>query len=204
MRSSDGLSTRGINSLIQNFNDALTNPNIEGILLEVNTGGGEVTAAQMLKSAIEQSPKAVVVYAHMMASGGVLGTLTADEIVASGPLARIGSIGTFITISKRFAEWYNENYTDIYADKSGNKNKSFRSLLKGDLSALKQDVNSTNEYFLKEVQKYRQLRGDTDVTLSGELFYAGDAKRRGLIDGIGGFQYAVKRLQANVKLRKNS
>lgn len=188
MRAQDGLSTRGINSLIQDFNAAFTNDNIEGILLETNTGGGEVTAAQILKSVIEDAPKAVVVYAHMMASGGVLGTLAADELIASGPGARIGSIGTFMSLPKGYAELYNNYYTDIYADKSTNKNKAFRKMLEGDLSDLRADINETNEYFLAEVKKYRELKGDVNHTLSGELFFANEAKKRGLIDSIGSFQ----------------
>lgn len=207
MRSKDGASSRGINSLIDDMNAAFDNDRIEGILIEANTGGGEVTAGLMLQSIIEQSPKAVVVYAHQLASAGVRGTLPADEIIASSKSAEIGSIGTFISLPRNFAARYKEYFQDIYADKSTKKNSWFRQWLEGDLSELKDDVNRSNDQFLSDVQKYRQLKGSEkqiEEVLSGKMMYAPEAKRRGLIDGIGGFQYAVKRLKANVNRRKNS
>jgi ClpP class serine protease len=204
MRSQDGLSSQGIQSMVQDLQAAYSNPNIDGILIEANTGGGESLAGTMLQSAIQESPKAVVVYAHLLASAGVRGTLPADEIIASGAGSEIGSIGTFITVNKNFASWYNNNYQDVYADKSGNKNLPFREFLKGNIDPLKANINRSNENFLQEVQSFRQLRGDVQHTLSGEMFSAKQARSRGLIDGIGSFQYAVNRLAANVKLRKTN
>lgn len=201
MRANDGMSSRGVGSLIRDLNAAYDNQNIDGIIIEANTGGGESLAGTMLQSAIEESPKPVVVYAHMLASAGVRGTLAADEIIASGPGAQIGSIGTYITLDKDFARYYTRWYEDLYADKSTNKNKDFREYLKGNVEPLRQSINRSNDNFLKEVQQYRPLRGDVENTLSGELFYAKDAKSRGLVDGVGSFQYAVQRLSANVRRR---
>jgi ClpP class serine protease len=205
MRSKDGASSRGVNSLIEDMNAAFDNDRIQGILIEANTGGGEVTAGLMLQSIIEQSPKAIVVYAHQLASAGVRATLPADEIIASSKSAEIGSIGTFISLPRNFAARYKEYFQDIYADKSTNKNAWFRQWLDGDLSGLKADINRSNDNFLADVQKYRELKGSEkqiEEVLSGKMFYAPEAKRHGLIDGIGGFQYAVKRLKANVNRRK--
>jgi ClpP class serine protease len=207
MRSKDGASSRGVNSLIEDMNAAFDNDRIQGILIEANTGGGEVTAGLMLQSIIEQSPKAIVVYAHQLASAGVRATLPADEIIASSKSAEIGSIGTFISLPRNFAARYKEYFQDIYADKSTNKNAWFRQWLEGDLSGLKADINRSNDNFLADVQKYRELKGSEkqiEEVLSGKMFYAPEAKRRGLVDGIGGFQYAVKRLKANVNRRKKS
>lgn len=206
MRSRDGMSTQGISTLIGDLRAANQNENIDGILIEANTGGGEVTAGQMLLSAIEQSPKAVVVYAHFLASGGVMGTLAADEIIASGPQARIGSIGTYVTLDKTIGNWYSRYYEEIYADKSTNKNADWRAYLRGDYGPIRNMVNKTNDTFLEQVMAYRELRGDSskiEDTLSGQVFFAKEAKSRGLIDGIGSFQYAINRLAANVRRRKS-
>lgn len=206
MRSQDGASHQGINTLIDQINLANANDRIEGILLEVNSGGGEATAAEMLMSAIDNSPKAVVTYAHLSASGAVEGTLPSDEIIASNSGARFGSIGTMMTLPKGYADYHNRNYQDIYADKSTNKNKAFREFLGGNLQPLKDQLNETNEVFHSNVQKYRTLKGNEKTiehTLSGAMFSAKDAKRRGLIDGIGGYEYALKRLTAAVKRRKS-
>lgn len=204
MRSKDGASHQGVGTLINSLQAAYQNDNIQGILLEANTGGGEATAGQMLKAALEQSPKAVVTYAHFLASAGVMGTLPSDEIIASSLMAEIGSIGTYITLSRGFREWYARNFQEVYADKSTNKNKELRQYIAdGDLSGIRAMVNRTNEHFLNDVQQYRPLKGNIENTLSGELFDAPKAKRRGLIDGIGSFQHAIKRLGVHVKRRQN-
>lgn len=204
MRSQDGASTRGIDSLIADINSAFQNENIQGILLEANTGGGESTAGQMLQGALADAPKPVVVYAHQLASAGIMGTLPASEIIASTKGSKFGSIGTFISIDKRFAQWYQSNVTDIYADKSSNKNKEFRDFLAGDFTALKKSLNQSNDRFLADVQAFRTLKGEASTiehTLSGAMFEAGAAKSKGLIDSIGGFQYALKRLSAHANLQ---
>ena len=202
MRSQDGASTRGINSLQSDFHAAYQNDNIDGILLEVNSGGGEGLAGTILQSIIAESPKAVVVWAHFMASAAVRATAPADEIIASTDGSEIGSIGTMITLNRAFANAYNAYYEDLYASKSTNKNSDFREFLKGNKEPLQKGLDTYNEYFLDEMKRYRPLKRDVDHTLSGAMFYAREAKSRGLIDGIGSFTYAVSRLQANAKRRK--
>jgi len=201
MRSQGGLSTRGINELVNDLNFAFAHDNISGVLLEAKTGGGEATAGLMLKSALENAPKPVVVHAHLLASAGIMGTLPADEIIGSGASAQMGSIGTYITFQKGFGEYYKSNYQDIYAGKSKNKNKSFRALIEGNLQVMQSEIDEFNELFLKDVKKYRDLKGNVEDTLSGAMFDAKKAKRRGLIHGIGGHQYALKRLKSLIKLR---
>ena len=202
MRSQDGASTRGVNTLLEDFHAAYQNDNIQGILLEANTGGGEGLAGSMLQATIAESQKAVVVWTHFLASAGVRGTAPADEIIASTESAEIGSIGTMITLNKQFAALYNAYFEEMYAGKSTNKNRDFREYLNGNKGPLQEGLDTYNEYFLDEMKRYRPLKRDVDNTLSGAMFYARQAKSRGLIDGIGSFNYAVSRLQANVKRRK--
>lgn len=196
MRSQDGISSRGVSSLLSDIQAAYQNENIEGILLEVNSGGGESLAGTMLQGALADSPKPVVVYAHMMASAALRATLPVAEIVASGEGAQAGSIGTFITLDRSFAEWYKTWYEDLYADKSVNKNREFRDFLEGNRDTLRKSINRSNQVFLDEVQAYRPLRRDVEHTLSGAMFNAREAKSRGLVDSIGSLTYATQRLAA--------
>lgn len=205
MRSTGGISTRGVNELVDDIRYAYNHPNIEGIIIEANTGGGEAIAGQMLNGALENAPKAVVVYAHFLASAGVMGTLPADEIILSGASAQAGSVGTYITLRKGAADFYKENYTDIYASKSSRKNEGFRSWLEGNLEPLRKNIDEFNETFLSQVEAYRPIKKKYAKELqTGAMFMANDAKKIGLADGVGGFQYALKRLNANIKRRKNS
>jgi len=204
MRAEDGISNRGVSSLVNDLRSAYANPNIEGILLEVNTGGGESLAGSMLQSAIADAPKAVVVYAHFMASAGVRGTAPADEIIAASEGTEIGSIGTMISLNKNYLQEYKQAVEDMYATKSPNKNAHLREYLRGNPRAMQEYVDRHNEVFLGEMKRYRELKGDVEHTLSGAMFTARDAKRRGLIDGIGSWEYALSRLEANMMKRRKS
>lgn len=181
---------------------ANANPNIEGIFIRANTGGGEAMAGQILHNAVKSSQKAVVVYADFLASAGVHGTLAADEIIAGGPQSRIGSIGTYVSIDKELVQWYQDNVDDIYADVSPEKNADWRAYLAGDPEPLKKSVNQNAKLFQNDVKAYRNLGAHAEETLRGDVFFAQDAKRRGLIDGIGTMDYALSRMQANIKRRK--
>lgn len=202
MRSQDGASSHGINTLLNHLNAANQNDRIEGILLEVNSGGGEATAGNMLMSALESNPKPVVVYAHLLASAALHGTLPADEIIASSPGVQIGSIGTMVSVPNWMLNYYKHGVTEIYASKSSNKNLAFRELVKGNKSPLQLELDEHNESFLADVSRFRDLKGDVEHTLSGALLMAPQAKRRGLVDGIGGYDYALKRLTAAVRRKQ--
>lgn len=203
MRAEDGLSSRGIKSLINDIQQANDNPNFKGIIIEANTGGGDTRAGNMLLSAVDSSSKPIVVWSHLLASAGINGTLAADEIIAAGDSAEFGSIGTYFTYNKQFKDWYNQRFQDVYASKSTNKNRPYREFLKGNMQPLQDSLDRSNELFLQTVAKYRQLTGDVEHTLSGEIFPAREAKKRGLIDSIGNLNYAINRVNAHAELRKN-
>jgi len=198
MRSQDGASSRGVSSLIEDLNAAIANPNIQGIVLEVNSGGGQAIAGQMLHTAISSSPKPVVAFGHLVGSAAYMAAMAAEQVIASSAAASFGSIGTMMTLPKGFANWYNQNYEDIYASDSTNKNAAFRAFLQGDLTKLRDELEQSNEQFLAMVRASRELKGGDHYqrhTLSGAMFQAREAKRRGLIDSIGGLDHAISQLE---------
>ena len=205
MRTTDGWYTRGIDSLTQDIYNAYANRNITGILLEGDSGGGDGKAGQKLQSALTDAAIPVVVWGHELGSAAIMGTLPATEIIASSDMSKFGSVGTFVTIDNWMTKWYKQYYTDIYADKSPNKNKASRDLQEGNLETLKTSLNVYNEAFHTEVKKFRDLTGSKqqiDHTLSGEIFYAQEAKKRGLIDGVGTMQFALQRLESYASMPK--
>lgn len=174
--------------------DANNNPRIKGILIRANTGGGETLAGQVLRNAIADSEKPIVIHADFLASAGIDGTLTADEIIASGTSARAGSIGVYCSVSKKMVEWYKANIIDYYSDRSPQKNKDSRGLFADDPSALIESVNEAADIFHAEVKKYRPKVMKNEAAKEGAMFFANDAKKIGLVDGIGNLSYAFRRL----------
>lgn len=202
MLSQDYLFFRGVHHLAAEMIAADNNPNVSGILLEVNSGGGMFTAGQMLLSTMQSIKKPVYVLAHYMASAAVLATLPARVIVASSPGVEVGSIGTYIQINESAIQAEKKTIKTIYAAKSTLKNKLLRAVFAGDYSPYEKYVNEVNEMFLASVKKHRTKA--TPATMTGEVFFAETAKRNGLIDMIGSFQDVVRWMANHLKVEENA
>lgn len=207
MNTDDGVSSRGVESLVEDLRTAYAHENIAAVLLDVSSPGGSSTAAAMLQGAVEERNKPVIsLITGYAASGAYWGALPSDEIIGASNAVEIGSIGAYMVIDQKAFASYKERFTEIYADASPDKNKAFRDAIQGDLSGLKALVNQTAKDFHDVVNQFRALSGDRldkQKTLSGGMFPALEAKTRGLIDGIGGLPYALERTAAWIKIYKN-
>lgn len=202
MRAGDGMSSRGIQSLTEDIRAASGSSNIDAIVLEVNSGGGESIAGDLLFSAVSDATKPVITWTHFLASAAIRGTLPSAEVIASSERTEVGSIGTFASIDKRFVEWYKENVDDIYASDSTAKNAWFREYLAGNKAPLQAEIDRSQKLFAKSVKQFRPISGtpqEIKETLSGAVFTARDAKKRGLIDSIGGLNFAIERARSHAK-----
>ncbi|MEM9527764.1 MAG: S49 family peptidase [Bacteroidota bacterium] len=206
MYSRDTWYRASVSRVVAALREAYEDPDIDGVLLEVNTGGGEVTAGQMMASAIKDRPKPVVAFAHYAASGGIMATMHADEVVASGTTARFGSIGVYTTIDKWLIDYYSRYYKEVYSDLSPDKNEAYREFqTKGTVDKFKEELNEIARAFQAEVVAARNLpKATRENTLRGGTWLAEESKRRGLIDSIGSFQYALTRLADIAAFTNNS
>ncbi len=200
MISDDNLCMVGVDSLIDELNEGYQNAEIKGILLEMNTGGGEVEAALRTRSAIQMRNKPVVVWSSMFASGGVYATLDADERISNGEMARFGSIGVLISLNKSFLSFFKDRVLSLYSEKSPDKNKLIREILKDNHQPMIEDLTKMDDVFMDEVEKALNLNEKLkNETLAGGMFLAKSAKKRGLIDAIGNEAFAIRRLQSIIK-----
>jgi ClpP class serine protease len=186
MRSQDGISSRGVQSFTDALMQADNAPNIKGIVVEINSGGGEWTAGVMASGAIASVQKPIVSVSHMAGSAAYMAAISADKVYASTSGSQIGSIGVFVSLPKDFPAIYNEMYEDIYATPSGKKNRAFREWLQGSKAGYQEQVDRLAETFAGMVREQRELTGSPERiadTLSGEMFGAVEATERGMIDG---------------------
>ncbi|MEL6276779.1 MAG: hypothetical protein AAFU03_16900, partial [Bacteroidota bacterium] len=203
MRLEDGAcGAPGIRSLSQMIAAADANPTINGILLEVNSGGGESEAGSYLQNALRDVSSngntPVIVYAQTLASAAVRGTLPANLILASRNTSNIGSIGTMVPVDLEALKWLQENTMDLYARQSTLKNKEYRALLEGDYEPLIDFASNNAQEFIDEVEAarpgMRRTAEQAERMRAGELFIAKEAAEFGLIDGITTFQGALSQL----------
>lgn len=197
MQMEGGISNPGIGALVSQVRAANADPDVSGILLETNSGGGEGQAGVALMNAIKDSTKPVVALVNQAGSAAMWAVSSADMRIANGALAKAGSIGVYSSINKKFAEEYKANYQDIYSEHSPNKNSAFRQLLEGSEDGIKATVDRAAVIFRNDIKDNLSLKGDAkevEDTLSGGYFEAETAKAKGLIDEIGTFESAVRAL----------
>ena len=199
MRTQSGLSSQGADSFVNDLREAYANPNVSGVIINTFSGGGESSAGNMIKNAIQERNKPVVGLATMAASAAYRALSGADEIIAAGEQSEFGSIGTMISIDNKMLEKLRGRITDIYGEDAPNKNGEYRAAMEGDLSKLQERVTKLTKSFHDEIKRDRPLRGGDDMikdTLSGSMFDANEAQKRGLIDAVGNLPFAIKRVNA--------
>lgn len=199
MTTKDGVSSYGVGMLDSQLRAAYANDNIGAVIMDTNSPGGEVTAMQMLVGAVEDRNKPVIGFGRFVASAAY-GTLAAtDEIIASDKMAQFGSVGAVITLDKSFLEFYKENFLSFYGEDAPGKNAEWRAALDGNFGPIQEVANKATKDFQGQVMKQRAITGGEayqKTTLSGAMFDAVEARRRGLVDGIGTMNYAITRAMA--------
>ena len=172
---------------------ATHDPEVEGIILEIDSGGGGITASDMIYKALldfkAAHPGRVVVtlMGDIAASGAYYVSLPSDIILAH-PTTITGSIGVIMQ---------SYNIKELAA-KIGIKDETFKSGDNKDLLNPFQDVtpeqramlqsmiDSLYGRFVKLVAKSRKLsEADVRKLADGRIFVADEALEHKLIDGIG-------------------
>jgi len=202
MTAEDQMSTRGIQSIVGDLRAAYANKNVSAIVMEINSGGGEGIAKDMLVSGLSERNKPVISFGHFVASAAYGAAAATDEIIAASAESSFGSIGAVVTIDKQVLEHFKENYMSFYGDNAPLKNKEFRAAIDGNFDPIKAVANKYTDAFQSEVAGMRPLTGDKSFqreTLSGDMFNAKDARRRGLIDGIGNMSLVMSRVDVWIK-----
>lgn len=170
------------------------NDNIKGIVINMESGGGEAYAMQVFNDAIARRNKPVVGFVNDIACSAAFGNISGcDTIIANRKLARVGSIGTYQTIIDH-TEYFKKQGIDIkeiYATASTDKNADFYEAMKGNDAPLRKTIDVFNESFLSQIEENRsgKLKTDRKEWGTGKVFFAEEARdKHGLIDDIDTFE----------------
>lgn len=168
------------------------NDKIKGVVISMDSGGGEGMAMRLMAETISTKNKPVIGFIDDYACSAAYGILAScDLIVANSNQARIGSIGTYITIADytKYFEKQGINLIDIYASASSDKNSEYKEAIKGNTKPVQAIADKFNDFFLSHVEESRSgaLTADKSVWGTGKVFFADEAKKIGLIDEIDSF-----------------
>lgn len=166
---------------------------VKGILLEVNSGGGTITASDIIYNALmrfRQSSTGRVVVAHfgsIAASGAYYVSLASDHIIAH-PTTLTGSIGVLIN-SYNLRELAAKIGIEDNTIKSGANKDMLSPLVEmsdEQRNMLQQSVDEQYKIFADLVRKHRPgLSEEAVEQMDGRIFNAPHALEMGFIDSLG-------------------
>lgn len=197
MTEGGGLCSRGIYDMVQDMAMLDSNPTVKGLILEMNSGGGDAVAGHMLRQAVDQFSKPIVVYGHTVGSAAYLAASGANEIVGAGTGSSFGSIGTLIQFNNETMRELNEDHTHLYSSLSTKKNGEVRALMAGDTGPMVERLDELSRDFISQVKATRTI--PNKEVFEGGMFMAKQAKKNGLIDNIGTRDKALKILNRHIK-----
>ncbi len=188
---------RGMESYGRWLEQAYADNSINGIVLKIDSGGGEGNAMFHLTNILSKRNKPVVALVDGMAASAAYGIAAAtDEVILSGKTNMVGSIGTFITMMdvRGYFEKEGIKLHEVYATKSTEKNQEYLQALEGNYKPLKANLlDPFNELFHSEVKANRP--GLDKTVFAGRTYMAEEAISLGLADGMGNMEFAVQRVQ---------
>lgn len=192
---------------------ANASPEIQGILLVMDTPGGTVDGTPEFGHAVKNSMKPVGVFGDgMVASAGMWVASQAKVIVGNklNPTS-FGSIGTLMV---------DEDYTNLVESGRLQKLKIIRAPqstekalvnpiepLTSETEALViEQLRLTTNDFISTVKAGRgdKLQADADGLFNGRMFDAAKAKQIGLIDSVGTMQTALNKLVEIIRQEKST
>jgi protease-4 len=172
------------------------NGRVKAIVLRVNCPGGTVAASEEIALAVRDCKKPVVVSgADVVASGAYMMASQSDEIVVSGGTA-VGSIGVIMeTVNySKLAEKVGVSVKYYKAGKYKDAGSPFRDLTPEEESLVNSSLGKTMDAFIDMVAAGRKMeRSKVEKLATGWAWTGTEAKGLGLVDGIGGLEYAVTR-----------
>jgi len=189
---------------------AADNPKIDGIVLDIDTGGGSVSSVNPLVEAIEyaKTKKGVVCYADMIASAGYYVGSYCNRIILSNDLSSAaGSIGvyTMIVDDRLFYEEQGIIIHEIYPPESDFKNKDIKDVYAGNYDTIiSESLSPKAQIFQEVVKKNRGNKLDlkAEGLLNGKMFKASEAVKAGLADEIGTIGRAIKLARELTEVKK--
>ena len=198
--------TIGGDSTARLIRQARLNKDIQAVVLRVDSPGGSVLASEHIYrelQALRAAGKPVVVsMGDLAASGGYYISAPADEIWAS-PATLTGSIGIFAiipTVDKTLGK-IGVTVDGVGTTPLASQMRLDRPLGTEARALIQSEIERGYDVFLERVSTGRKkTREQIDSIAQGRVWAGTDAKRLGLVDGLGSFDDATKSAARRARL----
>lgn len=197
---------RGTRSKMNTIKSYEADPNCKGIVLDIDSGGGQVSGTPEFHDFLKNYSKPIVTYTDgIMASAAYYIGCATNHIIANKRADAIGSIGTMISFLDMTGYYEKKGAKVIteYATKSTNKNKDFRDLLEGKPeNYIKNQLDPITDTFHNDVKSVRPNL--TEDVLKGGIYNPEESLKNGLIDELGTMQDAINKVFELSSKNKNT
>lgn len=199
-----------IDKFMQTFRNAVADPNVKAIVLNIDSPGGSVFGVAELADEIykARSQKHIVAVANSLAASAAYWIASAADEVVVTPSGMVGSIGVYMMhddLSVAY-EMAGIKTTIIQAGKYKTEGNSLAPLTDEARQALQDDVNAYYDMFIDSVAKGRgvapaAVRGGYG---EGRVLNAKDAKAEGMVDRIDTLDGVLSRLGVGAGSQKTN
>jgi len=207
----NGFFTSGMSSLQSvsyDFNEALNSSEIDSIILNIDSPGGEITGigdfAKMVYDAREKKKIVSFVYGWGASAGYWIASAGSEIVIAeTGEVGSIGVVSAY-TSFKKAREKAGIKEVEIVSSQSPNKRLDPES--KQGQAAIQTIVDDLADVFIGAVAKFRGVTSDEVLENYGQgsMFVANAAIENGLADRIGTLEGLVQELQNQSKPQTSS
>ena len=185
-------------SIADQLDAALMDPSIAGILLDIDSAGGEASGAFDLADKIyaARQAKPICAIANDSAFSAAYALASAASKVFITRTGGIGSIGVIAMHIDQSAKDVQEglSYTPVYSGEHKSDLSPHGPLTDAAKATLQTEVNRLYHLFVGTVARNRSLSADAITTTEAGLFFGQDAVGIGLADAVGNFDTAVTEL----------
>ena len=201
-----GFNSAGSGGVVKNINKARDDKNVKGIVLRVNSPGGDVYASSMITNALEEFQSTgrpvITSMGDIAASGGVWVTTTSEEIWAESTTltGSIGVYGVYPDLSP-LASWAGINYDGISMTKSGEIYDLRRGVSEELNRQFEEGVENFYRDFVAKVADNRGMDFSEVLKVAGGRIWRGDkALELGLVDRLGSLEDAINSMVTKLEL----
>ena len=189
--------TLGSSTLADQLAEARLDEEVKAVVLRVNSPGGSALASEVIWREMEllrQQKPVIVSMGDYAASGGYYISAPADAIVADATTLT-GSIGVFGLMFN--AEKALNNKLGVTVDvaktnPSADMGMPFRAVSSNERAKIMRSIEQVYSTFVNHVADGRNMTFDSvDAIGQGRVWTGNDGNRIGLVDQIGGLQYAI-------------
>ena len=201
-----GFNSAGSGGVVKNINKARDDENVKGIVLRVNSPGGDVYASSMITNALEEFQSTgrpvITSMGDIAASGGVWVTTTSEEIWAESTTltGSIGVYGVYPDLSP-LASWAGINYDGISMTKSGEIYDLRRGVSEELNRQFEEGIENFYRDFVAKVADNRGMDFSEVLKVAGGRIWRGDkALELGLVDRLGSLEDAINSMVTKLEL----